>query len=158
MVILIVVLQVTCATSGGADDVSTSQATPTFVLETPTPSRLDSVKDESGKDSTFNLDSTFLDQVDDAIKAQANVSFHFDLNARIQANFSGIPVTGQAILTGDYLPPNRSKANLSVSLGFVDFETETVVVGETIYSQEPTTQRWQKVESETTILLTSCWR
>lgn len=150
--IIVVLLQAACTTSAEDDRASTSEATPTFVPETPTPEQLGSINNESGKDSTFSFDSAFLEQVNDAVKAQANVPFHFDLNAKILANFSGIPVTGEAVLEGDYLPPNKSQANLSVNLGFVDFETETVVVGETIYSQEPTTQRWQKIESETTIM------
>ncbi|MDA1188184.1 MAG: LppX_LprAFG lipoprotein [Chloroflexi bacterium] len=152
LTLFIVAAFAACETSTESTASPTADAASTEAAATPTPSQNSSNGGSETENSSLTLDEALLERVKVALEAQDDVSFHFELIASLQASFSGIPVTVPVKLVGDFRPPGSSTAELSVSFGFVAFETQVVVVGNTIYSQDPTTQRWQKTESDTTIL------
>ncbi|MBM3944280.1 MAG: DUF3105 domain-containing protein [SAR202 cluster bacterium] len=138
-----------CGGLGGGDGTPTPGATATATPVPPTPTPL---AGSTGQITSTELDAALLERVVTSLSEQDEIAFHFDLTATIHASLSGIPIGIPVHLAGDFQPPDRSQANLSVSLGFIAFESQTIVVGTTVYTLDPTTQRWQVSQSPSTLL------
>ena len=81
-------------------------------------------------------------------------SFHFDLEASVGVDAGGIATQIPVSLVGDFQAPDRARLKLNVSLLFFTLETETVIIGDTVYSTDPVTGEWQ-IESGLAIGLPS---
>lgn len=84
-----------------------------------------------------------------ATEAMAEASsFHFELLAKIEAESdtvgAGIPLS----LVGDFQSPDRLKGTLRISLGFFDFQMDTITIGDTTYITDPQTGQWQKAPGQ----------
>jgi hypothetical protein len=97
------------------------------------------------------LDSALLERVTAALAQQAGMSAHFELDAVIKTSFSGIPLSIPIKLSGDFQPPDRSHATLSVNLSFVAFQSETIVIGDEVYSLNPTSGLWERINATATL-------
>lgn len=77
-------------------------------------------------------------------------SFHFDLNASILgdsgASSGEIPLS----FVGDYQAPDRMHGEMTISLGFFEFNLETITIGETSYITNPQTGEWESVPGQST--------
>ena len=81
-------------------------------------------------------------------------SFHFNLEASVGVDAGGIATQIPVSLVGDFQAPDRARLKLNVSLLFFTLETETVIIGDTVYSTDPVTGEWQ-IESGLAIGLPS---
>jgi hypothetical protein len=70
-------------------------------------------------------------------------SFHFEIEGSIKLaagdSISEIPIT----FVGDFKSPDRVRGKLAVSLGFFALEMETIVIGDTTYSTNVQTGKWE---------------
>jgi hypothetical protein len=134
--------------------------TPTPVPPTPTPEptpteasegTAESTGEAMPKDEGTPLDPALLERVTAALGQQAQMSAHFELDASIRTSFSGIPLNIPIKLSGDFQPPDRSHATLSVNLSFVAFQSETIVIGNDVYSLNPTSGLWERINATATL-------
>ena len=75
-------------------------------------------------------------------------SFHFTLDASIEAAVAGISLDISVLVVGDFTPPDRSKANLSINMGFLSSEFDAVSAGGDSYTTDPQTGQWSLIPKE----------
>ena len=88
-------------------------------------------------------------------RAIENESFHFTMDASIEAAVAGIALDISVLVVGDFDPPDRSKANLSINMGFVSSEFDAVSAGGDSYATDPQTGQWSLIPKEDSGLLDS---
>ena len=80
-------------------------------------------------------------------------SFHFKLEADINAAFSGISMDIPFTFVGDYEAPDRIQGAAELSLGFFTIESQIVTIGNTTYATDPETGEWIITPSPDILLL-----
>ena len=70
-------------------------------------------------------------------------SFHFQLDGTLKPTAGGLDLTVPIRLVGDFQAPDRVRTKLTVSLGFFALEMETITIGETTYTLNVETGRWE---------------
>lgn len=103
------------------------------------------------QDDGTPLEPALLERVTAALTQQSQTSAHFELDAVIKTSFSGIPLSIPIKLSGDFQPPDRSHATMSVNLSFVAYQSETIVIGDEVYSLNPTSSLWERLASPATL-------
>ena len=89
-----------------------------------------------------------------SLLAMAGVrSLHFELEAGLTAPNVGITTEIPVVMTGDYQAPDRMKATTRVSLGLFEIESQTVIIGDTIYASDPVTGEWEAASVPALLLL-----
>ncbi len=82
--------------------------------------------------------------IEATIQAMQNVrSFHFAIEATVQANTEQIRTEIPLRFEGDFQAPDRARGKLVVSLGFISFEIETINIGDTAYVTNIETGEWE---------------
>ena len=70
-------------------------------------------------------------------------SFKFELEATIKASSEGGAVPEiPFVFTADYQAPDRVQGKLTLSLGFFTVETETIIIGDQVYTTDSETGEW----------------
>ena len=129
---------------GGGTQVQTPTPMPTAVRSIPTPTAEPVLNTES-VDVTEERLAEFRSAVARAIEGE---SFHFTLDASIEAEVAGISLDISVLVVGDFAPPDRSKANLSINMGFVSSEFDAVSAGGESYATDPQTGQWSVIPQE----------
>ena len=133
---------VAAAACGGGDAEPVPTPTPTPVPATPT-SVPEPVVESPGSSGAVDIDPARLSEIQAALgTVLTGESFHFALDASIQASVAGISLDIPVTATGDFSPPDRSQATLSINMGFVSFELETVTADGFAYATDPQTGEW----------------
>ncbi len=141
------------AACGGSDSEPVATPTPTPVPATATPVP-EPVVDVGGSTEPIEISEAQLAEIRAALAGVLeNESFHFALEASIQASVAGISLDIPVTADGDFEPPDRSQATLSINMGFVSFEIKTVTADGAAFATDPQTGDW--VRSESTDLLSS---
>ena len=129
---------------GGDAQLQTSTPLPTAAPSIPTPTAEPELSNESVHVTEERL-SEFRSAVARAIAVE---SFHFTLDATIEAAVAGISLDISVLVVGDFAPPDRSKANLSINMGFVSSEFDAVSAGGDSYATDPQTGQWSLIPEE----------
>ena len=129
------------AACDGGDPESVPTPTPTVAPAPPT-----SVPEPVvGSSEAVDIDPAQLGEIQAALgSVLTSKSFHFALEASIQASVSGISLDIPVTAAGDFQPPDLSHASLSINMGFVSFEVETVTADGFAYATDPQTGEWVK--------------
>ena len=78
---------------------------------------------------------------------EAVESMHLEMLAEVTINAGGTETTLPLNLVGDYQAPDRFRSSLNVNLGFFSIETETIAIGDEIYTTDPLTGEWTREEA-----------
>ena len=78
---------------------------------------------------------------------EAVESMHLEMHAEVIISAGGTETSLPLELVGDYQAPDRFRSNLNVNLGFFSFETETIAIGDDIYTTDPLTGEWTREEA-----------
>ena len=70
-------------------------------------------------------------------------SFHFQLAGTLEPTGGGLNITIPIRVEVDYQAPDRVRSKLSVSLGFFALEMETITIGDTTYTLNAETGKWE---------------
>jgi hypothetical protein len=139
---LVAVAAAACG-GGGGDTESVPTPAPTVAPATPT-----SVPEpvvSGGSSNVVDIDPARLSEIQAALgSVLTSESFHFALDASIQASVAGISLDIPVSAAGDFQPPDLSHATLSINMGFVSFEIETVTADGFAYATDPQTGEWTK--------------
>jgi hypothetical protein len=139
----LVALTVIAAACGGGDTEPVAEPTPTVAPATPT-----SVPEpvvSGGSTEAVDIDPARLAEIQEALgNVLTSESFHFALDASIQAAVAGISLDIPVTAAGDFAPPDISQATLSINMGFVSFEIETVTADGFAYATDPQTGEWTR--------------
>ena len=83
--------------------------------------------------------------------AMSDVEFlHFDM--QLELNLTDLNLVIPMTLVGEVQAPDRSRATLTVMLGFFEVETEVINIADTTYAKDFTTGEWQVSEAEVPFL------
>ena len=143
-------LSVAAACGGGGEGLPpTPVPSPTPAAATPTPQAQIS-------DVEVAVDDAQLARLRGAVESLGSTEpFQFTLAATLGAAVSGIaldiPVAGE----GAFSPPDASRATVSLDMGFVFTEFDTVAVGGETFITDPQTGEWQQTPGEAAGLLSS---
>lgn len=74
-------------------------------------------------------------------------TLHFVMDLEITVAAPGLSMTVPMTLDGDFQTPDRFQGTFAMSLGFIEFETQVITVGETTYFTNPDTGEWE-IETE----------
>ena len=136
------VFAVAAAACGGGDAEPTPTPAPTQAPPTPTPAPEPVVEA-----NPIEIDAGRLAEIQASLAVIAtSESFHFTLDAAIQASVAGIGLDIPVVAEGDFAPPDRSQATLSINMGFVSFEIKTVTADGVAYATDPQTGEWTRSE------------
>ena len=69
-------------------------------------------------------------------------TFHFDMALLMSVESEGITLDLPMSYTGDFQAPDRSQGSISISLGFLTIEFQTIKIGDTLYETDPDTGKW----------------
>ena len=132
------VLGVGCGDKGDSHGSLTPSPAPVELAETPT---LEPVAKEIS--DLIEIDEARLIEIQTALNDAATTEpFQFTLEANIQASVSGIALDMPVTAEGVFTPPDRSKTSLSIDMGFVAFETQTITADGVEYYTDPLTMEW----------------
>jgi hypothetical protein len=132
---------------GGGDSEPVPTPTPTPVPATPTPVP-EPVVDAGSSAGAVKIGEVQMAEIRATVAGILDdESFHFVLEASIQASIAGISLDIPVSAAGDFEPPDRSKATLSINMGFVSFEIETVTADGAAFATDPQTGDWVKSEA-----------
>jgi hypothetical protein len=88
-----------------------------------------------------------------SLKAMQEVkSFHFEMDARIKlpAQQSGGLVTEIPLkMVGDFVAPDRMRGKMTMSLGFISVDIESIAIGDKVYITNPQTGQWELAGGQT---------
>ena len=129
---------------GGDAQLQMPTPMPTAVPSVPTPTAEPVLSTES-VDVTEERLAEFRSAVARTIETE---SFHFTLDASIEAAVAGISLDISVLVVGDFAPPDRSKANLSINMGFLSSEFDAVSAGGDSYTTDPQTGQWSLIPKE----------
>jgi hypothetical protein len=136
----LVVLAAAC----GGDSTPTATPTPTPVPATATPVP-EPVVDATVSGGAAKISEAQMAEIRATVAGVLeNESFHFALEASIKASVAGISLDIPVTAAGDFEPPDRSKATLSINMGFVSFEIDTVTADGAAFATDPQTGEWVK--------------
>lgn len=68
-------------------------------------------------------------------------TLHFMMDTEIR--IASVGMTMLITLEGDLQAPDRFQGTLAMSLGFLEFEMQTVIIGETTYVTNPEADEWE---------------
>ena len=75
---------------------------------------------------------------------EAVESMHLEMLAEVNIDTGSTEMTLPIVLVGDYQAPDRFRSTLNVNLGFFSIDTETIAIGDDIYSTDPLTGEWER--------------
>ena len=123
-----------------SDPQGSSTPTPATVELAATPTLEPVAKEVSG---LIEIDEAKLIEIQTALHEGATTeSFQFTLDANIQASVAGIALDMPVVAEGVFTPPGRSRTSLSIDMGFVSFETQTITADGVAYYTDPQTMEW----------------
>lgn len=129
---------------GGDAQLQMPTPLPTAVPSVPTPTAEPVLSTES-----VDVSEERLAELRSAVARTIEIeSFHFTLDASIEAAVAGISLDISVLVAGDFAPPDRSKANLSINMGFVSSEFDAVSAGGDSYATDPQTGQWSLIPKE----------
>ena len=140
---MLAVVAMACGGDGGGDDTDpVPTPTPYPVPPTPTPVP-EPIVDSGGSTEAVEIDPARLAEIQTSLAGVlTDEIFHFALDASIQASVAGIELDIPVTAEGDFTPPDRSQATLSINMGFVSFEIRTMTADGAAYATDPQTGEW----------------
>ena len=86
-----------------------------------------------------------LEILEAAFAAMGDVeSMHLEMLAEVTIDTGSTEMTLPIVLEGDYQAPDRFRSTLNVNLGFFSIDTETIAIGEDVYTTDPLTGEWER--------------
>ena len=79
---------------------------------------------------------------------QALESFHFDMDIDIKVSAQGVTLEVPMTFVGDFKAPDRIKGTTSVAVAFFTIETEMISIGDTSYTRDFETGKWEVTTGE----------
>ncbi len=134
----------------------TATATPTLTpTPSPTPEPVTGGVEATPMTSTSLTPGTSPEEILEsllAIFADEAEPFHFEVDAKIDTNVSGLALSIPLRVGGDFQPPDRVRASLSVSLGVISVQNETISIEGRTYTTDPISGEWQVISAAPSLL------
>jgi hypothetical protein len=101
----------------------------------------------------LNTDASLEELLAASIEAMSGVqSFHFELDASITTETDGSAMQIPLTFAGDYQAPDRTRGKMTISLGFLSMELETITIGDKAYISDPQTGEWEETSNASLVI------